>query len=100
MKTSFYFIVWILIYPLLGLFHNSFINQNAFIVALLAVWGLSWLLNRTMPETLSYERATHTAPLLEYVYTGNIGGFRKHVTRTGNNKGIFFLNKQKNHFVA
>lgn len=81
MKTSFYFVVWILIYPLLGLFHNSFINQNAFIVALLAVWGLSWLLNRTMPKTFTYEGATQTAPLLEDIYTGNIERFRKHVTR-------------------
>lgn len=37
MKTSFYFVVWILIYPLLGLFHSGFVNQNAFIIALLAV---------------------------------------------------------------
>ena len=81
MKTSFYFVVWILIYPLLGLLHNSFINQNAFIVALLAVWGLSWVLNRTIPETIEYERASQTAPLLEDVYTGNIVRFRKHVTR-------------------
>ena len=81
MKTSFYFVVWILIYPLLGLLHNSFVNQNAFIVALLAVWGLSWLLNRTMPETIAYERASRNAPILEDVYTGNIERFRKHITR-------------------
>lgn len=81
MKTSFYFVVWILIYPLLGLFHSSFVDQNAFIIALLAVWGLSWLLNRTMPETLAYDRASTTAPILEDVYTGNIGRFRKHITR-------------------
>ncbi len=41
MKTSFYFVVWILIYPLLGLLHNSFIDNNSFLVALAAVWGLS-----------------------------------------------------------
>lgn len=81
MKTSFYFVVWIMIYPILGLFGSSFINQNAFIVALLAVWGLSWLLNRTMPETLAYERASQVAPILEDIFTGNLIHFRKRITR-------------------
>lgn len=53
MKTSFYFVLWILIYPILGLFNNTVINDNAFIVALAVVWGFSWLLNRIMPETLT-----------------------------------------------
>lgn len=81
MKTSFFFVVWIVIYPLLGLLHNSFIDQNAFIVALLAVWGMSWLINRTMPETLAYERASQIAPILEDIFTGNLIHFRKRVTR-------------------
>ncbi|MDE5849641.1 MAG: hypothetical protein K2H38_05825 [Muribaculaceae bacterium] len=81
MKTSFYFVVWIAIYPLLGLLGSSFINENAFIVALLAVWGISWLINRTMPETLAYERATQIAPVLEDIFTGNLIHFRKRLTR-------------------
>lgn len=81
MKTSFYFVVWILIYPLLGLLHNSFIDQNAFIVALFAVWGLSWLLNRIMPKTIEYQQASVSIPVLEDVYTGNIGRFRKRIIR-------------------
>ena len=81
MKTSFYFVVWIVIYPLLSLFHSDVIEQNAFIVALLAVWGLSWLLNRSMPETLAYERISQAAPIMEEVFTGDIGHFRKRITR-------------------
>ena len=84
MKTSFYFVLWILIYPILGLFHNSFIDNNAFIVALAVVWGLSWLLNRIMPETLTYERASQIAPILEDVYTGNIASFKKRLSREAN----------------
>lgn len=38
MRTSFYFVLWILIYPILGLFNNSFTDNNAFIVAL-AIMG-------------------------------------------------------------
>lgn len=81
MKTSFYFVVWILIYPLLGLFNSTFIDENAFIVALLAVWGLSWLINRTMPDTLAYERASQAASILEDIFTGNLIHFRKRITR-------------------
>ena len=81
MKTSFYFVVWIAIYPLLGLLHVSFIEQNALVVALLAVFGLSWLLNRSMPETLAYERVRQAAPVMEEVFTGDIGRFRKRITR-------------------
>lgn len=84
MKTSFYFVLWILIYPILGLFENSFINNNSFIVALAAVWGLSWLLNRIMPETLTYERASQITPILEDIYTGNVTSFEKRLSREAN----------------
>ena len=81
MKTSFYFVLWIIIYPILGLFHNPFLNNNAFIVALLAVWGLSWLINKAMPETLAYERFNNVLPIYEDIYTGNIGNFYKRLNR-------------------
>lgn len=84
MKTSFYFVLWILIYPILGLFNNAFIDNNAFIVAIAAVWGLSWLLNRAMPETLTYESASQMAPILEDVYTGNVSAFMKRLSRESN----------------
>lgn len=81
MKTSFYFVLWILIYPILGLLNNSFINENSFVVALALVWGLSWLLNRVMPETLTYERVGQIAPILEDVYSGNVTSFKKRLSR-------------------
>lgn len=81
MKTSFYFVLWIIIYPILGLLNNSFINQNSFIIALVIVWGLSWSLNKILPQTLTYERASQIAPLLEEIYTGDVADFKKRVTR-------------------
>lgn len=77
MKTSFYFVLWIIIYPILDLFNNDFINNYSFVVAIAVVWGLSWLLNRMMPETISYERVSQIAPIMENVYTGNVGAFIK-----------------------
>lgn len=81
MKTSFYFIIWIIIYPLLGLLHNVWIDQNAFIVALLIVWGLSWLLNRSMPRTLRYERVLGASRIMEDIYTRNFSSFKKRLHR-------------------
>ncbi len=64
--------LWIAIYPILGLFHNNFVDSNAFLIALVIVWGLSALLNRAMPETLLYERVSERLPVLEDVYNGNV----------------------------
>lgn len=81
MNTSFYFVIWIIIYPLLGLFHNQALNQNSFIVALIAVWGLSWLLNRSMPNTLRYEAALSRVRIMERLYSGNIDSIRRSISR-------------------
>ena len=81
MKTSFYFFLWIIIYPLLGLLHNPWVYQNSFIVALIIVWVLSWILNRNMPDTLRYERVSEMAAILEEVYTGNVKAFMQRLSR-------------------
>ena len=94
MKTSFYFVLWIIIYPVLGLFNNDFIANNSFVVAIAVVWGLSWLLNRMMPETLTYERVSQNAPIMENVYTGNVDAFIKRLrtqTRIETVTSIYFL---------
>ncbi len=94
MKTSFYFVLWILIYPILGLFNNDFIAENSFVVAIAVVWSLSWLLNRMMPDTLTYERVSQIAPVMENVYTGNVEAFIKRLrteTRIETFTSIYFL---------
>ena len=53
-------------------------------MALAVVWGLSWLLNRIMPDTLAYERATQIVPILEDVFTGNVTSFKKRLSREAN----------------
>lgn len=80
MKTSFYFALWILIYPLLDMLHNDFISQNSFFVALIIVWGVSALLPRLMPNIYEYEALSDTLPVLEEVYTGNVEAFKKRVS--------------------
>lgn len=82
MKTSFYFFLWIIIYPLLGLLHSPAIDRNAFIVALAVVWGVSWFINRNMPLTLRYERIADRISILEDVFSGNVRAFRRRISRT------------------
>lgn len=81
MKTSFYLVLWILIYPILGLIPGQDVQDYSFIVALMAIWGVSWLLNRTMPNVITYIRASKIAPILEDVYTGNVVAFKKRLSR-------------------
>lgn len=81
MKTSFYFVVWILIYPVLGLLDIPFVRQQSFLVALLVVWGISWALNRAMPHILYYERVSHAVPVMEDIYTGNVGAISRRLSR-------------------
>ena len=81
MKTSFYFVVWIVIYPLLYLTGNAAIIQNAFIVALLVVWLLSSVINRSMSGIIRYERRLQIISVLENVYTGNVEAFGKRLKR-------------------
>lgn len=81
MKTSFYFVIWIIIYPLLGLLHSPGVDRNAFIIALVVVWGLSYFLNRSMPLTIRYEGALARARVMEEIYSGHYEAFRLRVRR-------------------
>lgn len=81
MKASFYFIIWIVIYPLLGLIGSPWINQNSFLVALIFVWALSWFINKTMPETIAYERKLEYAQIMNEVYTCNVRGFKRRLSQ-------------------
>lgn len=81
MKTSFYFVVWIVIYPLLGFLGNAWIDEHSFFVALICVWALSWFLNQVMPETIAYERKFSLAQIMNEVYTCNVDGFRRRLSR-------------------
>lgn len=100
MKTSFYIMVWSLLFLFLVLINNSFIDKHAllvnivFVEALAIVCGLSWFLNRLMQDTLSYERVLQNAPILEDVYTGNVSSFYKRLVRDcyiGTVTAIYFV---------
>ena len=81
MKTSFYFVLWIIIYPVLGWIDNDTVTNNSFIFALIGVFAISWLINRLMKQTVMYETATQVSRVLEDVYTGNVSSFGKRLSR-------------------
>lgn len=81
MKTSFYFVIWILIYPFLGLFLPREAMQFSFLIALVIVFALSGFVNRLMPRIIMYERFTNADNILNDVYDGNVAQFKKRLTR-------------------
>lgn len=80
MKTSFYFVLWILIYPILGLLNNQFINDHTFLVAFIIVYALSVLLARLMPQIHIYEQSARAIPLLENVYSEDFDSFSERLS--------------------
>lgn len=81
MKTSFYFLLWILIYPLLGLLNSNAVNEYSFLVALFIIMGISSLLKVLMANTVAYEKALQETPILEDVFTGNVESFQKRLSK-------------------
>lgn len=78
MKTSFYFVLWIAIYPILDLLG---LQDQSFMIALITVFGLSWLLNSKFSALTTYDRLTQAVPAMEDVYTGNVASIINRLTR-------------------
>ncbi len=81
MKASFYFVLWIIVYPLLGLIPSQFVHDYSFFAACFIVWGLAAVLNHLFGNTFAYARTVQMMPVLEEVYTSNVEAFRKRLTR-------------------
>lgn len=77
MKTSFYFVLWILVYPILDLVGIS--ADNSFIVALLLIWLISNLLNRQLRPIIYYNQALYVGGILRMAERGNLEGLRKKI---------------------
>lgn len=80
MKISFYVVLGVLIYSMFGLFNNEFVNNHAFFITFIMLWGLSWGFIRFMPKTLTYEQALWKNPILEDIYTENVSSFSKRLS--------------------
>lgn len=81
MKTSFYFVLWIGIYPVLDLIPSQGLQEYSFLVALFIVFGISWMLRRHMLPTMTYDNAYGAFQLLENLYEGKVDKVKHQITR-------------------
>lgn len=86
MKTSFYFVLWIVLMTIIEVYFSHRLsdagaNISPFMLTLFAVIGISILLKNIMPKTIAYEDASQKYPILEDVYTMNVTSFRKRLLR-------------------
>lgn len=79
MRTSFYFLFWILIYPILDIVGVP--NGISFFVALGAMFILNRILNSTMASTVGFEKKLREISMLNDVFEGNVNSFLKRLER-------------------
>lgn len=81
MKVSFYFMLWILIYPALDLLSIQLVTDNSFVIALIVIYAISWATGRYMTDINAYEKIVHHAPILEDVHNTDVVSLRKRIKK-------------------
>ena len=81
MKTSFYFVLWISIYPIISLIPSAGLQQYSFLAALAIVFILSMGLNKMMFNIIRYESICNGTSVMENIYNDNVAAFRKRINR-------------------
>ena len=68
MKTSFYFVLWIGLYFLIGVFGNQWMQYNSFFVAIVAVFVISSILSKITINQRAYMANRDGARFFELLY--------------------------------
>lgn len=78
MKTSFYFVMWICIYPILELTGVPFLMEHSFFVAFLIVmFAVPYLTNKIFEKDIIYMRNKQAIDYFEAIYTNNVAKLKK-----------------------
>lgn len=78
MKTSFYFVLWICIYPILDLTGVPFLQENSFFVALLIVmFAVPHLTKKIFEKDIIYTHNKRVIDYFETIYTNNVAKIKK-----------------------
>ena len=78
MKTSFYFVMWICIYPILELTRVPFLIENSFIVALLVVMlVIPHITKKIFEKDIVYSQNKRIIDYFEAIYTNNVAKLKK-----------------------
>lgn len=94
MRTSFFFVMWIIVYPILDIVGIDGIEKYSFVIALMLIGGLSMVLRRVFPEMIEYDASVEKYPILEVVFNDEVAIFRKRLRRSFEIEaitGIYFI---------
>ena len=92
MKTSFYFVFWILIYPLIDMLNIPFLNENSFFIACIFImFILPKIVNRIFKKDLVYLQQKANIDSLEDIYSNNLTKIRKNIFTNILLTGVSFI---------
>lgn len=79
MKTSFYFVAWILVYVLIDILNIQLLKENSFVAACVIVWGGAYIMNKVFATNVQNQHTREAAKFFEKIYTDDVNGLRKDV---------------------
>ena len=79
MKTSFYFVAWILVYVLIDILNIQLLKENSFVAACVIVWGGAYIMNKVFATNIQNQHIREIAKFYEKIYTDDVSGLRKEV---------------------
>ena len=79
MKTSFYFVAWILVYVLIDILNIQLLKENSFVAACVIVWGGAYIMNKVFASNAQNQQVRDVAKFYEKIYTDDVSGLRKEV---------------------
>ena len=79
MKTSFYFVAWILVYVLIDILNIQLLKENSFVAACVIVWGGAYIMNKVFATNVQNQHIREIAKFYEKIYTDDVSGLRKEV---------------------
>lgn len=79
MKTSFYFVAWILVYVLIDILNIQLLKENSFVAVCVIVWGGAYIMNKVFATNVQNQHIREIAKFFEKIYTDDVSGLRKEV---------------------
>ena len=79
MKTSFYFVAWILVYVLIDILNIQLLKENSFVTACVIVWGGAYIMNKIFTTNVQNQQVREVAKFFEKIYTDDVSGLRKKI---------------------
>lgn len=79
MKTSFYFVAWILVYVLIDILNIQLLKENSFVAACVIVWGGAYIMNKVFATNVLNQLVREEFQFFEKIYTDDVVGLKKQI---------------------